>query len=121
VKIVELSQNSNNTIVLKSLAGEPEFRHLGGYTDQICMFAVQTIDQPAKITKTGARHSFAKWFLLPVKLRGRFETEEYDYSDVKAGFVEYKDFIFFIYRVNKTGLSVPFGQGKEENKVVTKG
>ena len=105
MKILELTQkNADNSIVLKVLVGEPEFRHLKGYTDQICMFATQTINCLTKITKTGARHSFAKWFLLPVKLRNQFVTEEYDYNNVKAGLVEYKDCIFFIYQVNKKGM-----------------
>ena len=104
MKILELSRkNSNNSIFLKVLLGEPEFRHLKGYTDHICMFATQTIDIPVKITKTGARHNYAKWFLLPVKLRAQFATEENDYKDVKAGFIKYKDCVFFIYRVNKKG------------------
>lgn len=120
MKILEFSQNANNTIVLKVLVGEPEFRHLRGFTDQICMFAIQTIDEPAKATKTGARHSFAKWLLLPAKLRAKFETEEYDYSEVRAGFVEYKDSVFFIYRVSKTGLSATFGQEKEGYEDPTK-
>ena len=68
------------------------------------MFATKTIDNPTKITKTGARHSFAKWLLLPVKLRNQFIAEEYDYSNVKAGFVQYKDCVFFIYKVGKKVL-----------------
>ena len=98
MKILEFIQkNKNNSIILKVLAGEPEFRHLKGFTDHICMFAIHTIDQPVRITKTGARHNFAKWFLLPVKLRARFETGKYDYNEVKAGFIEHKDSVFFIY------------------------
>ena len=102
MKILELNQNnSDNSVILKAKLGEPEFRHLTGFTDQICMFATQTINISTKITKTGARHSFAKWFLLPIKLRSQFTTDEYDYNNVKAGFVQYKDSVFFIYRVDK--------------------
>jgi len=107
VKILELNQkNADNSIVLKVLVGEPEFRHLKGYTDQICMFSTQTINEPVKITKTGAKHSFAKWLLLPVKLRNQFETGKYDYNNVKAGFIHYKDCVFFIYKVGKKVLGV---------------
>ena len=102
MKILELNQkNGNNSIILKVVSGELEFRHLQGYIDQICMFATQTIKHPTKITKTGARHNFAKWFLLPAKLRTQLDADEYNFDDIKAGFVEYKDSIFFIYRVNK--------------------
>jgi len=108
VRILELLCKSDNKAVIKTLAGEPEFRHLRGFTDHICMFATQTIDQPSKITKTGARHSFAKWLLLPVKLRNKFESSEYDYGRIKAGYVEFQNSVYFIFRVDKKGLeSVP--------------
>ena len=106
MKILQLSQkNSGDSIFLKVLVGEPEFRHLKGFTNNICMFASQSINEPVKITKTGAKHSFAKWFLLPAKIRTQFITEDYDYKNVSVGYVEYKDCVFFIYRVNKKGLS----------------
>lgn len=106
MKILEFSRNANSTIILKVLAGEPEFRHLNGHTDHICMFATQTIEEPSKTTKTGARHSFAKWLLLPVKLRNKFEKDEYDYAKIEAGYVEYQEGIFIIFRLNKKGLEI---------------
>ena len=117
MRILEFSQkNSDNSILLKVLVGEPEFRHLKGYTDQICMFATQTIDQESKITKTGARHSFAKWFLLPAKLRAFFGAEEYDYNEVKAGFMPFKDCVYIIYRLNKKGISEATQLPKAKNE-----
>lgn len=81
------------------------------------MFATQTINEAVKITKTGARHSFAKWFLLPAKLRSEFVTEEYDYDNVKAGFIPYKDCVFFVYRVDKKGIAaIPYDNKGLNNK-----
>ena len=106
MKILELSQqNSNHSIILKALAGEPEFRQLQGFIDHICMFATQTINQDVKITKTGARNHLAKWFLVPAKLRVQCDGQDYDYNNVKAGLVEHKDCVFFVYRVNKTTIN----------------
>lgn len=105
IKILEFNQKgSSNSILLKVLAGEPEFRQLLGYTDHICMFATHTVDEPVKITKTGARHSFAKWFLLPAKLRVEFGADEYDFNSAKAGAIRYKEGLFFIYRVDRKGI-----------------
>ena len=101
MRILEVVQpKTQNSIYLRALVGEPEFRHLKGNLDRICLFATDTIDQDVTVTKTGARHSFAKWLLLPARLRTDFNGKKFDYKAVKAGLVEYKDCVFFIYRVN---------------------
>jgi len=79
------------------------------------MFAIQTITEPVKATKTGARHSFAKWLLLPKKLRSNYNADDYDYEKVKAGYVEFKDSVLFIYRVRKKLFADTSGK-EEENK-----
>ena len=104
MRITELSIESEKSFVIKAVAGEPEFRQLKGYTDKVCIFASQTIDMPVRITKTGARHSYAKWLLLPSKLRAMVDTAEYDFSNIKAGFVESMDCVFFIYRADRKGV-----------------
>jgi hypothetical protein len=53
------------------------------------------------VTKTGARHSYAKWFLVPVKLRTQYKAEDFDYEGAQVGCVEYKDKVLFIYMVGK--------------------
>ena len=115
MKILELSQqNTNHSIVLKALAGEPEFRQLQGFIDHICMFATQTINQDVKITKTGARNHLAKWFLVPAKLRAQFDGQDYDYNNVKAGLVEHKDCVFFVYKVNRKAIGDSNVQNKDQ-------
>ena len=115
IKILEFNQkSSSNSILLKVLAGEPEFRQLLGYTAHICMFATHTVDEPVKITKTGARHSFAKWFLLPAKLRVEFGADEYDFNSAKAGAIRYKEGLFFIYRVDRKGIDSSAEEAKEK-------
>jgi hypothetical protein len=62
---------------------------------------VQRKRLPLKVTKTGARHSHAIWFLVPVKLRNQYKTDEVDYYGVRAGLVEFKNTVLFVYKVER--------------------
>lgn len=81
--------------------GEAEFKQLQGNIRNICMLAIDTVTESVKVTRTGAPHSYAKWFLLPVKMRARYKTDEYDFEKVRCGCVEYKEKLFFVYLVGK--------------------
>ena len=116
LRIIELSERNTESLLLKVLVGEPEFRHLRGHTDHICMFAIQTVKYPSKITKTGARHSHSKWFLLTTKVKSKSEKHEMDFNSVKAGFVEYKDSMFFIFKVEKKGMDLKTNQVSKDQR-----
>lgn len=102
LKIVEFYRDiTTKSIQMKVLIDDLEFRHLNGYVEEICLFAVKTIDCPTKITRTGARHNHAKWILVPKKLRSLLPSPDYNYDNVKVGFLEFKDSVFLIYRIDK--------------------
>jgi hypothetical protein len=88
-------------MIIRAKVGSAEFNQLHGNLDNICMVAVDTITEPVKVTKTGARHSHAKWFLLPVRMRTRYKADEYDYEGALAGHIEYKDQVLFVYMVGR--------------------
>lgn len=106
MKILECDhRNSKDLVIIRALTGDAEYRQLQGHSEQICLFASSLINLPIKTVKTGARHNYAKWFLVPVKLRSRFSADEYDYNNVKAGSIEYRDNVFFIFNVLKKGVT----------------
>lgn len=98
------SKNKSNGVVMRVQVGKPEFKQLQGSLNNICMFSVDTITEPAKVTKTGARHSHAKWFLLPVKMRMKYKSDGMDFETTRVGDIEYKDKVFFIYMVGRKGF-----------------
>jgi len=71
----------------------------------------KTITEPTSFTKTGARHSFAKYLLFPVKLRRQFKTDEFDFEKLQCGTVLYKDKLYVVY-----GVSKKFGIKNANNK-----
>jgi len=86
-------------VEIKAIMGLPEFEQLVGSLDNLCVFACKTITEPASVIKTGARHSWAKYILFPVKLRRRFKTTDFDFENLTCGTVEYKDKLYVIYAV----------------------
>jgi hypothetical protein len=68
------------------------------------MVGLDTVHEPVKVTKTGARHSYAKWFLVPVKMRNKYKADELDYDEAQAGCVEYKGKVLFVYVVGRKGF-----------------
>ena len=102
MKILECDhRDTSESVLIRALTGDAEYRQLQGHSEQICLFASSLINIPIKTVKTGARHNYAKWFLVPVKLRSRFTADKYDYKNVKGGLIHYKDSVFFIYRIKK--------------------
>jgi hypothetical protein len=102
VKILTLEENSKpHSVEVKALLGDTEFQQLLGRLDNLAVFATEAIDEPATAIKTGARHSFAKYLLFPVKLRRQFKTDGYDFSKLSCGVMKYRDTLFVIYGVQK--------------------
>ncbi len=88
-----------NGVEINALMGEAEFRQLLGYLDNLCVFATKTIIEPATAIKTGARHSYAKYLLFPVKLRREFKTHDFDFEKIVCGTVKYREKLYVIYEV----------------------
>ena len=91
-------------VILRVQVGEPEFPQLQGCLSNICLVGLNTGKEPIKVTKTGAKRSYAKWFLVPVKMRVQYNTEEFDCENTQLGCVEYSDKVLFLYVVGKRRL-----------------
>lgn len=98
MKILKLEENKkNNSVIIKGLVGVSEFRQLSGYLNKLVVFAIDTIDEPTKAIKTGARHNYARYLLLPVKIRKRFRADTHDFENIRCGAIEYKDRLFVVF------------------------
>ena len=118
MRILKLEENKkNNGVIIKALLGTGEFTQLGGHLKNLVLFAVKTIDEPTKAIKTGARHSYARYFLLPICIRKRFKTDTHDFENIKCGAVEYKDGLFVVFRLPRKDSI----QANDNNKVAFKG
>ena len=97
-------------IEIRALLSDVEFEHLLGNLDSLCVFATKTIGEPASVIKTGARHSYTKYLLFPVKLRRQFKTDQYDFENISCGTIKYREKLYMIYGVERKGLVAPVKQ-----------
>ena len=108
VRILRLENSKKpNGIVITALLGDAEFKQLVGDLDNLCVFARKTIGERATAIKTGAKHSYAKYLLFPVKLRRQFKADEFDFQKIGCGSLKYRDKLYVIYEVPKKGILVP--------------
>jgi hypothetical protein len=100
MKILAIENGSQTkAVTIKALLGTHELEQLNGTIADLCVFAVKAIGEPTSFTKTGARHSHAKYLLMPATLRRKFPADGFDYEHLTCGAVQYKDALFVIYRV----------------------
>lgn len=97
-------------VIIRAIMGEPEFKQLVGNLDNLCVFATKTLTEPATFIKTGARHSFAKYLLLPVALRRKLKTDEFDFEQLACATIEYKDKVYVVYGVGKRSHATSSGE-----------
>jgi len=112
---LEQSQQPNSVEVKARMEGS-EFEQLLGNLDGLRVFASKTITEPASVVQTGARHSYAKYLLFPVKLRRQFQTDEYDFEKLRCGALRYRERLYVIYEVGRKGLN-PHGFENEKTVV----
>lgn len=103
-------------VKIHAVLGAPEYEQLLGSLDNLCVFATKTITEKSSVVKTGARHSFAKYALIPVALRRKIKAEEYDFENMKCGAVRYKDAVYLIFGVGRKDAT-----GNEKEKSERKG
>jgi len=98
--ILNLEQGQKpGTVEVKAIMEDAEFEQLVGNLDNLCVFATKTVTEPSSAIQTGARHSFARYLLFPVRLRRQFKTDEFDFDKLLCGAVEQKDKLYVIYGV----------------------
>lgn len=91
-------------IEIRALISDTEFSQLISNLDHLCVFATKTIDEPAKVIRTGARHSYAKYLLFPVKLRRKFKADEFNFENITCGAVKYRDKLYVVFGVPKKNM-----------------
>lgn len=102
MKILQLEESDEpNGVIVKAFLDKGEFRQLVGYLDNLVLFASNNINESSKAIKTGARHSYARYLLLPAKLRKSFKTDTHDFDNIRCGAIECKDSLFLIFSLNK--------------------
>ena len=100
MRIVKVKNSDKpNAVEIKALMGDAEYQQLIGHLQELCVFATRTIAERATCIKTGARHSFAKYLLFPVKLRRAFKTDEFDFDKIVCGTVKYREKLYVVYEV----------------------
>lgn len=98
--ILHLEQSQQpNAVEVKARMEDSEFEQLLGNLDELRVFASKTIIEPASVIQTGARHSYAKYLLFPVKLRRQFRTDEYDFEKLRCGALKHREKLYIIYEV----------------------
>lgn len=112
--ILHLEQSQKpGAVEVRAIMDDAEFEQLIGNLDNLCVFAAKTITEPASAIQTGARHSYAKYLLFPVRLRRQFKTDDYDFDKIRCGVLKHKDKLYIIYEVPRMipGLSLEMKQG----------
>ena len=84
---------------VSALLTQEEYAELQGRLDDLRVFAATLIDEPASTIKTGARHSYAKYLLFPVKLRRRWRTDQFDFEKLRCGVLNHEGTLYVIYAV----------------------
>ena len=84
---------------IQGLLDQSEFRQLLGELQDLCIFSQGTIIEPASAIKTGARHSYAKYLLFPVKLRRQYKTDAFDFTRIRCGVLKYQERLYAIYDI----------------------
>ncbi len=102
MKILKLENGSKSFgVEIRAVMSAFEFEQLAGNLDNLGVFATKTITHPTTFTKTGARHNFAKYLLLPSKLRRKFRLDEFDFNQLRCGTAEIGDSLYLMFQVPK--------------------
>ena len=100
LRILNFEQQKNTGgVKVTAMMSMPEFQHLVKNLDKIGTFDKSTVIEPASTVKTGAKHSYAKYLLFPVKLRRQFQTDSFDFDKLACGALAQEDTLYVIYRV----------------------
>lgn len=102
MKILKLEQSKQpRAVEIRAILGDTEFEQLRGALDGLCAFSTTDVKEPSSIIKSGKRSQFAKYALIPISIRHDHKTDDYDFTQLKAGAVKYRDRLYIIFGVPK--------------------
>jgi hypothetical protein len=100
VQITHVKRREGHSAVeITALIGSEEFRQLKGELSHLLIFPVQLVSERATYTKTGNRHNFAKYLLLPKHVRRQVPCAEFDFGQMHCAAVQGDGCKFVIYCV----------------------
>ena len=70
---------------------------------------------PTKAVKTGARHTYARYLLLPATLKRSFQTESRDFDDIKCGIIEFRNGLDVILSLAREGLGADYNESDKDS------
>lgn len=112
--ILHLEQSQKpGAVEVRAIMDDAEFEQLVGNLDNLCVFSTKTITETASAIQTGARHSYAKYLLFPVRLRRQFKTDDYNFEKIVCGAVKHGSKLYVIYEVPKKG-PMPLSEGQSQ-------
>lgn len=98
IHVLKRADEDGNLEVVGQLSSQ-EYAELQGTLEDLRVFSIKRVSEPASSIKTGARHSYAKYLLFPVTLRRQWRTEQYDFEKLRCGVLPHEDILFVIYAV----------------------
>lgn len=88
-------------MVIEAFMENKEFHQLAGYLDNLVSFSAESITEPTRAIKTGARHARARYLLLPSKVRKSFKTDTHDFERIRCNCLENGSKLFIIFALEK--------------------
>ena len=80
-------RKDRDKVVVRAVMSTEEFGRLQGRLDNLVVFSPETINIPTSTIKTGARHSYARYLLLPVKVRRKLRGDSASLEGIKCGVI----------------------------------
>ena len=103
--ILHLERNTDPGFVeIRASMEDDEFEQLLGNLDELRVLAAKTITEPASVVQTGARHSYAKYLLFPVRVRRQFKRDGYDFDKLRCEAVKNRDKLYVSFEVGRRVL-----------------
>lgn len=113
MRILRVTTREDAVRILADLRHE-EFRKLRGHLSGLHVVATQRIRHPASAIRTGKRGTWAKWLLLPVSLRRRYRTSEYNFDSLRCYGQEHRAVLIFSYAIPRKNQTLPLGDEDDD-------
>ena len=101
MRLLRLDAKESDGVIVRAYMDDKEFKQLSGDIKNLITFSAETITEPTRAIKTGARHNHARYLLLPVKLRRAFKTETHDFENIKCNYIENGSKVYVIFGLER--------------------